>query len=180
MIYYSTSYSIIPPVVLASQQKFVYFPRAWNARLGESWQKSSRPRTHSSGQPISCLGQTSCKAPVCPCFAMEYQLSVVSSSFIAVLFQIIARNEAHLFLRQVRSECRKTSFKSKTVQKRERKVFARLFQKAADSKGRAFGRPSQWAEPSFSRPGREQKEKSGSADPPRMTPRRHFACKMTG
>ena len=77
-------------------------------------------------------------------------------------------------------ECRKTSFKSKTVPKRERKVFARLFQKAADSKGRAFGRPSQWAVPYCSRPGREQKEKSGSADPPRMTPRRHFACKMTG
>ena len=60
------------------------------------------------------------------------------------------------------SECRKTSFKSKTVPKRERKVFARLFQKAADSKGRAFGCFPQKAEPNLFAPRARTKRKKRS------------------
>ena len=57
-----------------------------------------------------------------------------------------------LFLRKnkkawVLSTCRKTCYRKKKYTKGRRKVFARLFQKAADSKGRAFGRSPQGAKP---------------------------------
>ena len=61
---------------------------------------------------------------------------------------------------------------------RKGKVLLDFFQKIADSKGRAFGRPSQWAESYSLRPGRKSKEKRASAEAPAMFRRRHFACKM--
>ena len=61
-----------------------------------------------------------------------------------------------------RSQTVEKPFLKVKLHKREKEKFwSSFFKSLQDSKGRAFGRPSQWAEPYFSRPGREQKEKSG-------------------